>query len=85
MQKRSLYAAGKTFPKFTDFRKLVLPSRTLCTAIEVAGLVEATLDGLIEVTFHAEAIVEFHVPGFYLPPQARGLCQASSLAVVRTP
>ena len=72
MQIRSLYAAGKWFPKFTDFRKLVLSSRTLFTATEVAGLFEATLDGLIEVTFHAQAIVEFHVPGIYLPPRARG-------------
>ena len=70
----SVYAAGKWFPKFTDLRKLVLPPRTLFTAIEVAGLIEATLDGLIEVTFHAQAqaIVEFHVPGIYLPPWARG-------------
>ena len=72
MQKRSLYAAGKWFPKLTDFRKLVLPSRTLFTAIEVAGLIEATLDGFIEVTFHAQAIVEFPVPGISLPPWARG-------------
>ena len=65
LQTRSLYSAGKWFPKFTDFRKLVLPSRTLSTAIEVAGLVGATLDGLIEVTFHAQAIVEFLVPGIF--------------------
>ena len=45
MQKKSLYPAGKWFPKFTDFRKLVLPSRTLFTSIEIAGV--------IEVTFHA--------------------------------
>ena len=59
-------------PKFTDFRKLVLPFRTLFTAIEVVGLIEATLDGLIEVIFHAQAIVEFLVPGICLPPRARG-------------
>ena len=62
LQKRSLYAAGKWFPKFTDLWKLVLPSRTLFTAIEVTGFIEATLDGLMEVTFHAQAIVEFRVP-----------------------
>ena len=28
LQKRSLYAAGKWFPKFTDLRKSVMPSRT---------------------------------------------------------
>ena len=40
--------------------------------MEVAGLIEATLDGLIEVTFDAQAIVEFPVLSIYLPPRARG-------------
>ena len=61
--KRSLYAAGKWFPKFTDFRELVLPSCTLFTAIEIGGV--------IEVNFHVQAIVEFHVPGTFLPLRAR--------------
>ena len=57
-------------PKFINLWKMVLPSRTLSTAVKVAGLNEATLDGLVEVTFHAQAIVTFHVPGSFLPPWA---------------
>ena len=34
--------------------------------VEVALLIQATLDGLIAVTFHAQAIVEFHVPRIYV-------------------
>ena len=33
--KRSLNEAGKWFPKFTDFWKLVLPFRSLLTAVEI--------------------------------------------------
>ena len=64
IQKRSLYAARKWFSMFTDFRKLVLPSRTLFTAIEVAGF--------NEVTFHVQAVVEFLMPVIYVPFRARG-------------
>ena len=41
----------------TDFRKLVLPSRTLLTAIEVAGLIEATLDGVPGIFYRSEHAV----------------------------
>ena len=34
-------------------------------------LFEATLDGLIEVTFHAQAIGELHVPSIYVSAPGR--------------
>ena len=39
--------------------------------VEVAGLIEATLDGPIKVTFHVHAIVEYHVPGIYVSAPGR--------------
>ena len=60
MQNRSLYATGTWFPKFIDFSELVLPSCTLFTAL-----------GIIEVNFHVQAIVDFHVPGIHFLHPAR--------------
>ena len=42
--------------------------------VQVTGLVEATLDGLLLFTLHSQAIVELHVPDTFIPPQAGG-CQ----------
>ena len=67
-----LPSAGKWFPNFAVFRKLVLPSHTLFSAIEVAGHIVVILDVFLKSLFHAQTIVEFLVSGIYLPPRTRG-------------
>ena len=60
--------AGNQFPEFADFKMLVLSSLKLFAVIEVAGLVEATLDGLIKVTFDALPLLNFLCPVFVYRP-----------------
>ena len=64
-KKRYLYAAGKWFPKFTDFRKLVLPSRTLFTTTGIAGVL------VLKSPFTHRQLLNFLCPAFFTAPSTR--------------
>ena len=63
-----LPSAGKWFPKFAVFRKLVLPSHTLFSAIEVAGHIEAILDDLLKSLFTHRHLLNFMCRVFIYRP-----------------
>ena len=61
-----LPSAGKWFPSFAVFRKLVLPSHTL-----FAGHIMVLHDVFLESLFVHGQLLNFFVRGIYLPPRTR--------------